>query len=797
MKAAFLVPLAAWCLVVPVNAAVAPTELVAASVESADFTSTCRSKIEKELQALAGKPERGSMEAFAADENKRLLLAQWMLLHYEAQTPESHWKGTRDGKAKELAAAEKEAADIRQEAKGATGKVKTAARKKLAETEKRMATLRAERNAAWTLNEVASTPAGRTLLKKIMSDAEWMNNICFTGECVAPGRVIAIIAAVAEQHPDVYTNPMVRDIATATALEFARYNWEFGKALLRADYFIRNWKDDRLNTVFDTLNFFERRVVCGCKGNNTNGSVSSLEWALRNVHLPDERYTGCCWRCGYKLFNLYGDSIHGNRYYAPFDSVYGDNALQRTYEIGGVCGGLSHFGAFSACANGVPALTSGEPGHCSYIVYVNGKWTPAYSLTWNRDPHWLAWQGFYNAYSALYMGSELYRPEQQKASYAAAAARAGAAVAASGGKTDAALSAYRLAVELQPLQLQGWREYANFLRDNCAGKADAWVTLHCDVNRLLVPRYPEVAAGFLRQSVYEPMSAVGVEPEKMADCIAGFWDSVAGMGPDRWHIEPLLDKQLSLFAGKEVAPEQLKSLYGRIINGAADVSAYVPILVNWGNGKSSSMPKAVQDSLLTSTVKALQNCAGGMNDADRKNIAPSLILAVEKSRDIASFQSISRSMGAKLEGKGLPAFEPFAGKLISSGGLLFTSSTCRYDAPMEHWGVLEPVGGRFHTDNQKDAWGAVMLPRDSYISGVVIMATGSNHQRLYNMCVQVSETGEDGSWKTVGDTIPKCTQRVYRIPLPDVKARYVRILRKGGPDVFHLNGIYVYGRFAA
>ena len=87
-----------------------------------------------------------------------------------------------------------------------------------------------------------------------------------------------------------------------------------------------------------------------------------------------------------------------------------------------------------------------------------------------------------------------------------------------------------------------------------------------------------------------------------------------------------------------------------------------------------------------------------------------------------------------------------------------------------------------------------MLPKPSYINGVVVVATDSNHQRLTNMVVQLSDDGEN--WHTVKE-IGNCTNRLMKVEFPEEPGRFVRILRKGGPEFFHLNGIYVYGRDGA
>ena len=64
------------------------------------------------------------------------------------------------------------------------------------------------------------------------------------------------------------------------------------------------------------------------------------------------------------------------------------------------------------------------------------------------------------------------------------------------------------------------------------------------------------------------------------------------------------------------------------------------------------------------------------------------------------------------------------------------------------------------------------------------------------MKIQVSENGTD--WTDVQQLGP-CKQRVMRADLGSKLplAKYVRIIRTGGPDFFHLNAVYVYGNQAA
>lgn len=106
-----------------------------------------------------------------------------------------------------------------------------------------------------------------------------------------------------------------------------------------------------------------------------------MEYCLEEVSLPAQGYTGACWYSPYLLNTPFGDSIHGPLYYAPFEGGWSSPAAM-VRKVGGVCGSLSNLGASAALANGVPAVTMGEPGHCAYAVLGGeGKWQPAYSLS--------------------------------------------------------------------------------------------------------------------------------------------------------------------------------------------------------------------------------------------------------------------------------------------------------------------------------------------------------------------------------------------------------------------------------
>ncbi len=643
-----------------------------------------------------------------------------------------------------------------------------------------------------------------SVLKAIMSDPEWMEQILFSGEVRRFSRVVEIIKSISEADPGALRKGVERDTTTAIALEYARCNSRTVKAVERARYFLKYWRQGRLNVTFDSLAMHHRRVVCGWKPDHRGGTITAFEWALNNVHVPDWQYPGSCWRCAYVLDNVFGDSVHGAYYYAPWEGVYTDNHMALAKYVGAVCGGLSHFGAASACANGVAALTAGEPGHCAYIVLVNGRWTPAYSLSWERGLHWIPWEGNHT-YSSLHLTDELYDSKLAKRNRAAQAYRILAQLYQDANDKEKAIDCYEQAAKGAPLNYPMWREYAAFLardKDTLTNK-EAWKNLNNALCRGVASRYPEQAAELLKQFVYGRMAATGFSAEEMSTLCATFWKYADKMGPDRWYIEPFTDRQLQLCkqAGGN-AEDTTISLYSKVLAAAAPHDAYSGVMMSWGNKLTGSLGEDGKKKLTKSMLSVLSN-GKNLSSEQKGKLLGGLILTAERDRDATTFYALSKMVDRKLiKGNAeIPDFRTFPGKMVSEGGLPFASSTSQWDAPHTHSGLLTKSGGAIHTARENNPWIAVKLPKHAYITGVVFAGTNqwSLIGRFRPVKVQVSDTGRDDDWHDVGEPIPSTNNYIISFDLQKErpKALYVRVLRPGGPEVFHANGIYVFGEPAA
>lgn len=748
-------------------------------------------KVEQEINAALPSTDTASVRSFVQDPHNRLLLAQWMLAQCEINSSEQYRKD-EDNRSKNIEKLKSEIEELKAGRPAADSRRGVQLKNKLAALKK------AENEALHphSMLEAVTTAGAGKLMEQMGNNLDWVGQMVWTGDCNRPGTILAIMSDIIRKHPEVVYNQVDRDTVTAVAVEFAKAGWQHDEALARADYFLKSRKDRRLNTVFDTLPFWQRRMAVGCKGDNDFGSPESLQWFLDNVHLPAEQYSGCCWRCGYKLYNLYGDSIQGPHYGTPFNDEYGRNKAKFTYEVGGVCGYLSHFGAFAACANGIPALTCGEPGHCAFIVLVGDKWTPSYSLSWKRGLHWRVW-GEVDKFSALHMATKCFSEGEREKTRISDAYRVLAGMRAESDPARAR-ECYAEAVKNQPLNYSAWREYAAFLRERMPGDTEAWKDLNRAACKGLAAEWPEMCAELLQRSVYPKMKEV-LDETAMKGEFAAFWRGVRAMGPDRWNIEALMDNQKGMLKETAKTADGLCNLYGDILSGTSELPDYTPIVMAWGNTLSAKMSEEDQKKFLRATMEGISRNTSA-DAAERDKLLAPAILAAERARDLSTFQALGKMLSPKFTNPGArpPAHTPYPGKLVSQGGMVSMSSTCGRDTPCRHWGLLEPIGGNFETADEKDAWIMVELPRTAYLTGMAIITTSNKMEHMNNMKVQVSETGKDGDWQDVRQ-LGECKQRVIQLDLSTDKprAKYVRILRMGGPAPLHLNGIYIYGEQAA
>lgn len=632
-------------------------------------------------------------------------------------------------------------------------------------------------------------------LSRFAGDQEWMEGFFNSGPVPNIGLALEKLAALYRRDPKIASHPLYRKLATATALEYARQSdkemnnpkkkkdfhpsWTDERMFQTYDYYRTSHAKGLLNPVFDTLDYWDMRILTG-RGPGDWTSPESLTWLRDNVRLPAQQYVGACWQAPYRLHNEFGESIHsGASYYAPFDGMFKGGRAEMTREVGAVCGGLSTYGATAAIANGVPALTMGEPGHCAYTVRPDKEWVPAYSLSWKRGCHW----NFYGEKWSLLIATQNTFSDKAARDLSGKLVVLGDAARKAGHK-DRAGELYRAALEVQPINFAHWQQYLDWCsREGGLGR-NQWQEVSRQIVNAYGKDYPEIAWMLLSGKVYPVLIPLLETPQEKEAEIRHFHQSLDRMKPANWDFPGALAKQMDYLGGDEAAAGTMMKV---LMDEHMKSQDYVAPSLVWCSELTAAYP-----SLKDQFYKSVASAGSDIGDKVLEQLASSIIMQAEKTGDIQSFQAAGSLLKDRFHPK-LPRFDPFPGELLSSGGMLIPNSVHeRYGPPWQHWGVLEACGGFFHTNNKEDATEVkVILPRMGELSGIVVVSRKSHVERGDGTVVEVSEDGSD--WKEVG-TIEKM-QQVQRIDLggKNVRAKYVR-LKCNRKDYFHLDGILVYGR---
>jgi hypothetical protein len=627
---------------------------------------------------------------------------------------------------------------------------------------------------------------GRRFADEMLASSGLLGDLMFSGPLPDdPAAMLEVLFSIWKSDRAGLSDPAERGTAAAVALTFGRKGWPADQALPRYQFFKDSRRRGLLHPQFDGLLAWEKRYIVAAGGNGGwsgpgGWDDASLAWLRDHVKLPAKAYLDACWQAPYRLDNLFGDSIHGAMYYAPFDGMV---HAKRVRDVGGVCGSLSHFGANAARANGIPAITMGEPGHCAYAVRVaRGEWTPAYSLSWQRGLHTSLWG---STWTQLVLQE---RAMGDKEAHDRSMAHVFQARALGAAQPELAETAWRLALEAQPLNHPAWREAITFVKESRKPDAVVWKALQGGVLGAFAA-YPEAAWDLLAGFQGEALATLP-ESERIPFLLQ-FHRMIASQdGPVMWQFDAALKSQSALLGGDTA--RQLEFFEQVLAVQASSRSWFAPTIA-WGQ-EAFGRNEASAGAFYAAMARVFASDAAGANlDGLRAALRPAVIAAAA-SRNVEAFQALGRAGGVLRTNQPL-ATQPFPGDLLSSGGLLVTSSTCGWDHPENHWGVLEAVGGGFHTDSQVRPFALVRLGKLGDLSGIVIHDPSDGHNATRQLPLKVSVSEDGAAWTEVfrGDR----HEKMWRIPLDGRAGRvqFVKVERDDDrQEFFHLSAIHVYGR---
>lgn len=653
------------------------------------------------------------------------------------------------------------------------------------------------------MKEISELKMGTNLLFQLTSDLDWMTGLMYSGPTEKMDVALTYMVELYRSYMEDMGDPVVRRIAATTAMEFARENRSQKHMRERFAYYFTSYQAGKLNNLFDEMKYWETRIVTGCAASSSWGSPQSLKWQRDNVNLPVEGYPGAMGQVAYRLFNVAGDGVFNDACYTGPLKKYTDYATAWQHrEIGGVCGALSHYGAFAALAHGIPAMPMGEPGHCAFTVRIGNEWVKSNSIYWQHTPGKLFW-GVY-AWDFLILQQDLYSDAHRTLVSDQLVALADLFAARK--MTKSAFDCYEAAAETQPLNWPGIKAYASYLRQKDPTNKEKWGELHNRIVEGMAVKFHHAAATLLSRLVYPEFLKVVPDRRERNKLFASFFKKCETFGTNRWDINELLNAQMAGCTNNADKQNYMKEALA-ILMRKAD---YAPAVLAWGLDVIAALPEddpsteKLQEEFLELIISAMNRTRTTKKDQDNTwaTLGEALYTAA-KNDDTRTFSAIGRMAFRKCKKK-FPKnkfkFRRFSGSVVSERGLLRTEVTLDPGAMKQcclHWGVLQRHGGNIPVKMNPNGGMEVKLEQTSTINGVVVLF-GKPWNGIHPLFIAVSNDGRN--WSR-----PKCKVQVSgsvaRFDFKESKpeARYVELRTEGayqpetGPTV-PMVGYYVYGK---
>lgn len=625
-------------------------------------------------------------------------------------------------------------------------------------------------------------PGGADFLSTLFGDQAWLEALFANGE------------------------PRTSWSATLGALETLAHLYDLADARLRrwAVAAALNAGEDPTPMVL----FFRNLLALRDRGHLWKGAEALSVAQLRYVFLPDQapaesllylaarhnvpprRYDGVCWFPPYRLFNFFGESIHGADYYPPWRHAYLRHQEARL--VGGVCGALSYYGSAAAKAAGVPSTPAGQPGHCAYTLWKpsEARWCLAYNVNPYSETHFDPW--------------DRKGPFSQEELAAVAFAHPGRLEALRAfwqievrkpkDYAPEADNAYREALALCPPALtiaRAWGDWLAACPDTPAAALSAYIGTVAESLR----GYPECLLRTLERAVLPALVKVAPSEEVVKTLCAL---QPALRQPETKSDEPcnfaaLFERQLKLL-GEDDAPRF------QFLAAALDAQFGTPDafgqLLRWAAGKTLQDPArakrfiALLTELLERRGHPAQNPGKFLAGAIREASQADNLEAFNALCDLQD--ALAADKRAPYDFPGLPEnTEP----LLSGRALLRISTTSGWDHPEAYRHLLDGLDPTeiCHTAEESTPWAEVRLPGMVELSAVYLLNRSHLYERLVPFTLEASPDGT--TWYPLGSSTE--AQERYLFTFAPIKARHVRVTchpGEGAKTFLHLRKFALFGR---
>ncbi len=545
----------------------------------------------------------------------------------------------------------------------------------------------------------------------------------------------------------------------------------------RYKYFQRQQAKGVLYPGFRKLKAWELRFVVAIPQQDWDDE--SYEWAFKHINMPWDQYGWACWHAPYTDPSKFGDSVQSGEYNLPFSDESWAEATQRN---GGVCGALSHYGTVAAMAHGIPAYTVGQPGHCAYAVRLKrGEWTGGFGgpdggmhnyIFGNQAPT------SYNLMEAVF-GDDTKIARAYRHSFRARAL-------ADLGETAAAIDAWKQALDAAPLHPFFRKELHTLMLQSNAKPKEC-----LDYLMETLPKYK--GHGVAACDMMKDLEGVigNMDDADKLKLFAEVHHIMAGT-PASWAVkcEDTVNRHASMLKSDESRQKLLTdafvaymsegdgTLFGQVLEWA--VKTYVQ------NGREEIFNK----SFAAASAKA----AGGGGGAERtKKMAQAYgkaIVAAEQARSAAAFSALStaavKTCPPDVRSPKLQAQLPKLGKAV----LFRISTTCGFDDPLAHAGILTPQGGRCHTEKEAHPNMIVELDKKETVTGCLVHKVPGNEGRMKKATIATSTDG--ATWFDQERTENMPAEWVVKFK-PGTQAKWVRIeFDNPQPEFAHISHFLIF-----
>ncbi len=517
----------------------------------------------------------------------------------------------------------------------------------------------------------------------------------------------------------------------------------------RYEFFQRQAAKGKLHSNYKNLRPWELRFTVGIPAQDWDDR--SFSWCAENINIPWDRYHWSCWAAIYTDPSKFGDSVQSGEYGMPYSS---ESAAQSTHVNGGVCGAMSHLGCFAAMAQGIPAYTCGQPGHCAYAVRTErGKWVGGFGGPDGGMHNHI----FGPEAPTSYLLMEAVFADNATIDKAYRQSFCARALEATGDK-EGAEKMWKEALATSPLHPFFRTQLHRLMQERGADNEEIFDYLHTTI-----PGYAGNGIAAANMAA-EFDSALARMNNKQKLMLYRDLHRVIATTPTSWatDVAPMFAKHASTLgegAPRERYMSDAFSTYMKAGNGVIFGKALewaVKEFVEKGQADtfSQAFVKAAESSVPTDTKDA-DTFNQGMKASYNK-----AILAAEQARSISAFQMLinaaEKALGSETASDTLTTMGEMRGKPApAAGGLFRISSTNQWDKPNTHRNIMTPKGGQSHTDSEQKPNFIVEVARPGILTGCIIRKSNGSENRMRKAVVYTSADGATWMKKAETDDMPK------------------------------------------